>query len=126
MATHSRHGFEYVGANLVGDGSKLIGWKSAQVGWRVNTLEKRHRGRIVLQSVAFYSGPSPGTSWCKVVYRARDVNLFLTQRRKGAKTRRRTKFFFASLRLCAFASRIFLYSARRSRSTAISGRTPNR
>jgi hypothetical protein len=29
VAANSRHGFEYIGANFVGDGSKLIGWKSA-------------------------------------------------------------------------------------------------
>src|SRR6185437_16164554 len=52
VAAHSRHGFEYVGANFVGDGSKLIRWQSAQVGWRVNTLKNCHRGRIVLQSVS--------------------------------------------------------------------------
>ena len=31
MAAHARHRFEDVSANFVGDGSKLIGWKRAQV-----------------------------------------------------------------------------------------------
>jgi len=36
------------------------------------------------------------------------AKIFFTQRRKGAKTQRRVKFLFASLRLCVFALMVFV------------------
>src|SRR5262249_20387081 len=50
VAADTRHRLENVVANLIGNCAKLLGWKSPQIGRRVNTLNHAHCGRIVPQS----------------------------------------------------------------------------